>query len=275
MEVFTTGHRKSWRRTRPPTLAAVSLILTALTHAPAVLAIGRYDARNGDECRAQVNANYDAATAQMRANGNLRGIASMNRRGRDVELAECEQMDRSAREATMTKAYRRLSAAVDTLRDQRPVPAGERRALEADYTTILKFPPAPYREAYLHLHVGYLRYAELDRAASAVPAIHRCTDAAGAVEFTQLPCAAGATPAPLTVRPPSGDPMQPSESCEAIRARVAASRQEHDAAVTALLESRATKGPTNWRQFEARRVAALSEMTWQGDRARAAGCSSQ
>ena len=272
MEASPAVHPK-WRK--PPALAAVCFILAALTHSPAALAIGRYDARNGDECRAQVNANFDAATAQMRASGNLSGIASMNRRGRDVELAECEQMDRSVREATMTKAYRRLSAAVDTLRGQRPVPAGERRALEADYTMISKYPPTPYREAYLSLHVDYLRYAELDRAASAVQVVHRCTDAAGAVEFTQLPCSAGATQTPLTGRPPSGDPMQPSESCDAIRARVAASRQEHDAAVTALLESRATKGPTNWRQFEARRVAALSEMTFQGDRARKAGCSSQ
>jgi hypothetical protein len=214
-------------------LASVFIVFAALSHSPAALA-GRYDARNGDECRTQVNANYDAITARMRADGNLTGIAVVNRRGRDIELAECAQMDRSAQDATMTKGYRRLSAAVDSLRAQVQVAAGERRTIAAEYTTISTFPPAPYRDAYLRLHADFLRYTELNRAG-----------------------------------------VPPGESCDAIRSLAAASRREHDAAVAALLESHATAGETNWRQFEARRVAALSEMTWQGDRARMAGCSSQ
>lgn len=62
------------------------------------LALGRHDARNGDECRAQVNANFDALEAEMRVHGNLRGIAAMNRRGREPALADCEQLDRSLRD---------------------------------------------------------------------------------------------------------------------------------------------------------------------------------
>jgi hypothetical protein len=41
----------------------------------AAWAIGPRDARTGEECRAQVNANFDSIEAQMRANGNYRGIA--------------------------------------------------------------------------------------------------------------------------------------------------------------------------------------------------------
>jgi hypothetical protein len=209
------------------------IVFAALSHSPAALA-GRYDARNGDECRAQVNANYDAITARMRADGNLTGIGVVDRRGRDIELAECAQMDTMAQVATMKKAYRRLAAAVDALRAQLQVAAGERRTITAEYTTISAFPQSPYRDACLRLHADFLRYTELNR--------------------TGVP---------------------PGESCEAIRSLIAASRRDHDAAVTALLESRATAGETNWRHFEARRVAALFEMTWQGDRARMAGCSSQ
>jgi hypothetical protein len=209
------------------------VVFAALSHSPAALA-GRYDARNGAECRTQVNANYDAITARMRADGNLTGIGVVDQRGRALELAECAQMDNIAQVATMTKAYRRLSAAVDALRAQVQVAAVERRTIAAEYTTISAFPPAPYRDAYLRLHADFLRYTELHRAG-----------------------------------------VPPGESCDTIRSLAAASRRQHDDAVTALLESRVTAGETNWRQFEARRLAALSEMTWQGDRARMAGCSSQ
>ena len=87
------------------------LTLPSIAHS-----FGKYDSRNGDECRAQVNANYDALAAEMQAHGNLHGIAVMNRKHRAPDLEECDQMDQRAQEALMSKAYQRLSTAIETIR---------------------------------------------------------------------------------------------------------------------------------------------------------------
>lgn len=138
-------------------------------------AIGKYDARNGDECRAQVNANYEALVREMAAHGNYHGIASTDRRWRQPKLRECEQMDRSVRETRMAKAYARASAALDTLRAGGSVPDEEIRWLASEQAAIVQFPEAPYRTAFLRLYSDLVRYA------SPPPPIARCGEVLGAL----------------------------------------------------------------------------------------------
>lgn len=239
---------------------------------------GKYDARDGDECRAQVNANYDALEADMRAHGNLHGIEAMNQRGRAIDLKACAQMDRQAREATMTKAWQRVSKAIETIKAGGTLSAAERRVLAADHEAITAFPPAPYREDYLRLYADFMRY---DAVAPAPPAadatrVFRCTDAGGRVEFSQGPCAAEVAQAEMTVQPQRiGAPVS-WERCREFQARIASSRKEHDATVAALLEARAAGAVDGgWRALDARRVAALSEMNFQRFRARSEGCTQE
>lgn len=253
-----------------------ALMLPGIAHS-----FGKYDSRNGDECRAQVNANYDALAAEMKANGNLRGIAVMNRRSRAIDLAECAQMDQRARESKMVKAYQRLSAAIETLKARQSISADERRVVAADHETILKFPPAPYREAYLRLHADYLRYeAVAPGPASSVAGttqVFRCTGAGGRVEFSQSPCQAGVTQAEIAVQAPDVGASPSWAQCEAFKTRIESAKNEHDTAVTALLPRKAADGEVrgDWKALEDRRLTALSQWQWQRDRARAAGCSAQ
>jgi uncharacterized protein DUF4124 len=255
--------------------AAISMAVLAL---PGIAhSFGRLDARNGDECRAQVNANYDALEAEMRASGNLRGIDAMNRRGRATDLADCDRMDRQAQDATMSRAFRRLSQALRSLQAGSAIPADEKRALAADHEAIVGFPPAPFRDAYLALHAEFMRYDAVVPAppAAAATRMYRCTDAGGRVEFSQRPCEAGATQAEMAVRPQATGTSASWSQCRDFKARIAGSRKEHDDAVAALAGPRPAGGVDDaggWRELNARRVAALSEMNWQRFQARSAGC---
>jgi len=258
-----------------PGAAAISMVVLAL---PGIAhSFGRYDARNGDECRAQVNANYDALEAEMRAGANFRGIDAMNRRGRATDLADCDRMDRQAQDATMSRAFQRLSKALRSLQAGSAIPADEKRALAADHEAIVGFPPAPYRDAYLALHAEFMRYDAVAPAApaAATPRMYRCTDAGGRVEFSQRPCAAGVTQAEIAVRPQATGTSASWSQCRDFKARIAGSRKEHDDAVAALAGPRPAGGVDDaggWRELNARRIAALSEMNWQRFQARSAGC---
>lgn len=255
-------------------LCLATLILPGMAHS-----FGKYDSRNGDECRAQVNANYDARAAEMAAHGNFRGIASMNRRHRVPDLAECAQMDRQARESMMSKAYQKLSSAIESLKARGVVSADERRALAADHEAIQKFPPAPYREAYLRLYADYLRYESLAPApasAAGTAKVYRCTGTGGQVEFRERPCAAELTQTEMGVQSPMAGIGPPSAQCKLIETLIDASREEHDAAVTALLPKKdaddVIRNEPEWRALNERRLSALSDMQWQTNRARMLGC---
>jgi hypothetical protein len=153
------------------------------------LALGRYDARNGDECREQVNANFDAMAEKMRASGNARGVASMERRGRAVYLAECGQMDRSAQSSLLSKGYARLTAAQATLASGRALPPAERASLAEDHRAIVDYPHSAYRDAYLRLH------AEVSALQAQLPP--------GAPVAEPAPAPAAAVPAPATAPAPA------------------------------------------------------------------------
>ncbi len=116
------------------------------------LALGRYDARSGDECREQVNANFNAMAEQMRAAGNTRGLAAMEGRSRAAYLADCASMDISAQSALLSKGYARLTAAQTTLQGGRALPAAQRARLAQDHRAIVDYPHSAYRDAYLRLH---------------------------------------------------------------------------------------------------------------------------
>jgi hypothetical protein len=94
--------------------------------------------------------------------------------------------------------------------------------------------PRRIREAYLRLHADYLRYL------SVVPA------GFGLTQPTQLH----------------------GESCESLRAHTRDSRRAHDLAVNGLVSGE----DKDWRAIEARRQAALSDLSWYDDRARMLGC---
>ena len=119
--------------TRPLTFCSLVAILACAVDASAT---GRYDARNGDECRAQVNADY----------------------------RECAQMDQAVREERMREVHERLTRAIESLRAGDEVGAAQNRAIADDYAVIVDYPASPYRSACLQL------YAEFQRYASAPPA---------------------------------------------------------------------------------------------------------
>ena len=269
-----TSKRSSCRRFRSGGSAAWVFAVVLFLPGPAS-AFGKYDARNREECRAQVNANYDALTARMRAAGNSRGAEVVNRKGRQPDLAACDLMERQERERLMMKGYDRLGSAIETLRAQRPLGAEERRLIAGDYETIAHYPPAPYREAYLERHAEFLRYEQAARAkqsADTTP-VYRCTDATGAVEFTQRPCASGSRQQAVDIRSAQG--VSPSTAhCDELRSHIGASRKALDAAVAALLaeSDNGAHGDSDWRAQETRRRAALSNLRWYTDQARDAGC---
>ncbi len=242
-----------------------------------VQAYGEYDSRGGDECRAQVNANDDALAEQMRAQGNLRGVGVVSRKHRSIDLAACAQMDRRAQDALMTKAYARLSSAIDTLKARRSISADERRVLAVDHQAILGFPRAPYRDACLRLHSDFVRYEaaapELAPAAHAAAQVFRCTGAGAAIEFSQRPCAAGATQTEMAVQALLPDRSPSAAQCAEFKLRIDRARKAHDRAVAALLPPRSAE--SGWREANERRLTALSEWQWLRDRAQAAGCISQ
>lgn len=258
-------------------VGAAATWIAVMTLPPVVHAFGRYDARNGDECREQVNANYDAIVAEMRAHGNFRGIAATEERGRAVALADCELMDRQAQQATMSQAWQRLSTALETIRAGGEIPADERHVLAADHDAIAQFPPSPYGKAYLRLYADYMRYEAVrpvpPSPASGAAHVFRCTDAGGQVEFSQEPCAAGTTGAEIDVRSPRTGGAVSWGQCRELRVRLDHRRAEHDDAVAALLASRAAGGTAGWRTLDERRIAAISEMDLLRFRAREAGCS--
>lgn len=246
----------------------------------ATFAFGRADSRNADECRAQVNANYDALTADMRAHGNTRGAASVNSRARLADLADCDQMEQQAQQAVLIKAYDRLSAAIDTIKSGKSLSDGERRTLYDDHETILKFPHAPYREACLRLFADYERYASVVSTSSpsrtSNTKIYRCTRQNGQIEFSQLPCTTDASQVELTVRSSGAGSSPTWEKCEGFRMRIDETKKVHDAAVAALLPAKSANGTashaSNWRELEQQRTAALSQWQLLLHEARMAGC---
>jgi hypothetical protein len=265
-------------RSAPRWRTAAPVLVAALAAQGAVHAMGRLDARNGDECRAQVNANFDARAAEMRAHGNARGLAANEARGRQPALEECAQMDQRVRNEAMVDAYSRLSAAIETLRAGGDIPPAQQRALAADHDAMEKLPAAPYRTAYLRSHADYLRYLAVapastaaSHAARAAPAaIRRCTSATGEVEFRQGACAAGSTGSDIALRRDDA-PAVDGETCAVLASRIAASRRAQDDAVAALIAG-ASAPANDWRDAESRRVAALSDLQFNEARASARGC---
>jgi hypothetical protein len=157
-------------------LAVVCWVVTSAV--PGAFAIGRYDARNGDECRAQVIANYNALAARAAAAGNTRAIASHWNRWAVPELEQCEQMDQAVRNTRMQAAHARLTAAITTLRQDGLVRDEEKRWLQQERDAIAEFPHAPYRDAVLALHADFLRYATTAPAAGGCESIRRALKSA-------------------------------------------------------------------------------------------------
>lgn len=121
-----------------------STLLLLLLWPAWALALGRYDARNGDECRAQVNAN----------------LGAMNARSRAEYLHDCNQLERRQQDSRMSIAYRRLGEVMDTLIAGAKPSAEALQAVDEEAKAIHDFKPAPYRDAYLQRHAEYLRLVE-------------------------------------------------------------------------------------------------------------------
>ena len=169
------------RRTRR--LLAVLLAAASL---PA-LAVGRYDARDGAECRDQVERNFAALAREMAAHGNWHGITSTWNRWRGPALEECEQMDAIEHTRRMRKANERLDAAIAVLSADGAIRDEARRAIAEEHAAsflagilvFLAFPHSPYRDAHVALHAQYERYAAAPAASPRdCPAIQRALKSA-------------------------------------------------------------------------------------------------
>lgn len=236
-------------------LAATVVLLAAGTGN--VSAIGPYDSRNGDECRAQVNANYDAMEAAMHANGNDTSIPVVEARFRMPALAECRRMDELLRYERLAPSLDRLSSALEGLRSGRANSTAAMQAINADHTTILQMPPSPYRAEYLRQYADYQRYLSLVPPPAPAPfdGIYRCSHPSAGVSYGDQPCA----------------PVSSEESCDSLRKHADNSRRAYDQAVNALLSS-ANQTGNGWRSSEDHRQKALSDLRWYSDRARLQGC---
>jgi hypothetical protein len=123
------------------------------------MAIGRYDARDGEECRAQVEANFAAIAREMAAHGNYHGIVSTWNRWRGPALEECAQMDQAERTRRMQKVHARLEAAIGTLSSGSQVRDEEVRWLADEHAAIAAYPHSPWRDAHVALYAEFQRYS--------------------------------------------------------------------------------------------------------------------
>lgn len=257
-------------------LRAVAVLLLWVAGSGAAGAIGPYDARNGDECRAQVNANYDAVEADMRAHGNYAGIAAVEDEWRGPGLLDCERLDRLLQQEQLSAAMLRLSSAIDNLRAGHTLTAGAIQRLDADRASIVKMSARPYRREYLLQYADYQRYlAAMPTVPAAIDAptqagngsatlIYRC-GAPGDASYSDQPCAAGGSPGTTHSR------ATPAESCQTLRKHLADSQRDYDKAAQVILASADERGE-GWRTGEASRRKAMSDLRWYGDRARLMGC---
>lgn len=232
-------------------------------------AAGPFDARNGNECRAQLNAAYDAREAEMRAEGNARGIAWTEEQRREA-LDQCKALDRILLNERVSSSLPRLSSAMEALRNGRAPQEALTQAVDTDHTAILKMPSrSPYRDYYLKQYADYQRYLSLlpQITPSATSAIYRCSSPSKGLIFSDHPCSTGgnAQARPIVLKGP------PGESCASLRKHAAESRQAYDSAVNALLAG-AKQAGDGWRSSEARRQRAMSDLRWYTDRARLQRC---
>jgi hypothetical protein len=165
-----------WQRKSPTVPIAlftrrIVICLAAICGATPALAIGPYDARDAAECRAQVEANFQAIAREMAAGGNYRGITSTWNRWRGPAMEQCEQMDNAERHRRMRKANARLEAAIVILRENGGIRAEEVGGLAEEHTAITSMPHSPYRDAHMALYMQYQRYAN---APSGTSAPQRC-----------------------------------------------------------------------------------------------------
>ena len=245
------------------------IALSLIAHIDIANALGPYDARNGDECRAQLNAAYDAREAKMRAEGNDRGIAWTEEQ-RPAALAQCKALDRILQNERVSSAFTRLSSAMEALFKGRAPPSVLMQAADADHTAILKMPSGdPYRDYYLGQYADYQRYFSLlpQATAAPAPAIYRCSSPSTGVIFSDHPCStdSNAQARQVVIK------GLPEESCAILRKHTADSRQAYDSAVNALLAG-AKQAGDGWRNSEAQRQRAMSDLQWYTDRARLQGC---
>lgn len=138
----------------------ILVCLAALSSTTPAVAIGPYDARDGAECRAQVEANFQAIARDMAASGNYRGIGSTWNRWRGPALEQCEHMDNAERHRRMRKANERLEAAIAILRENGAIRAGEAGWLAQEHAAITSMPHSPYRDAHIALYMQYRRYSD-------------------------------------------------------------------------------------------------------------------
>lgn len=259
-----------YRKLRVGLCLAFGVVLL-ITSASGVHATGPFDARSGDECRAQVNANYDQIEVDMRAHGNYAGIPVVERRFRAPDLAACKNLDTILQYERLAPSLDRLTSAINDLRQGHANSPAAMQIIDADHDVILHMPPSPYRGEYLRQYVDYQRYLSLAPSSGAAgnAAIYRCSSSSEGVSFSDHPCASTQTQQIMAQHLPE-HPFE--ESCEALRKHAADSRHAYDQAVDALLASSGQRGD-GWRDSEDQRRHALSDLNWYTDRARLQGCS--
>ncbi|MCL2021862.1 MAG: DUF4124 domain-containing protein [Betaproteobacteria bacterium] len=181
-----------------------------------------------------------------------------------------EQFEHGQRTVELTTAYERLSAILTELRAGRAPSAADQQIVMTEMNAIAAMPSQPYHEAYLRMHVEYLRYLAVTPAVavSNSRSIFRCVGSSGEISFSERPCTPGSTQTSITLPTQTEQARLPGESCETARQQLADTRRAHDNAV----EELAAGAGDNWRVIEARRVTAVYDLHWYTDRLHTLGC---
>lgn len=122
---------------------------------------GKYEGMTTEECKTEVNANYEAAEQLDIENGNSRGAAVRRYRSWVPELQDCENYDRHAQQAagaaSQESPYERLTRLVTGLKAQEMPTPEDQAAVEADVIEVSGGSESGYRRAYFLLHDEYMQ----------------------------------------------------------------------------------------------------------------------
>jgi hypothetical protein len=133
---------------------------------------GKYEGITTEECRAEVNANYELADQlDIETDSSPRVAISRLRRHWAPDLQDCENYDRHAKKlTTITVApYERLTSLVEKLKAHEALTEEEQAAVDADVIEISKRNDEVYKRAYFLLHAEYAK--RLQEKYKEVPAV--------------------------------------------------------------------------------------------------------
>lgn len=110
---------------------------------------GRYEGMTTEECKAEVNAAFEAAERIDLEDGNPQSAAVTRRNSWLPALADCENYDKVAENKFMPAAYQRLEQLIDRLKAGATLSEEEKSTLLKDFSAMSRLRDQPYKTAYL------------------------------------------------------------------------------------------------------------------------------